>query len=395
MMKIAALAFSFLSKLGGAQIFTYNLLQRLAAKGHDVSLYIPDSEYDLTRELLERLPYPVRPLLWRTNGFFNRMPWLLGWRIRGLQRKHGYDVWQIIGAYPAGVVGAFLAGRVPLVLRSHGDDIQKDAALNYGLRLDPAKETRIADAVRRMDRLVAITQTVSDCYRELGADESKIVEIPNGVSIERFSKQSGRAETRKKLGLQDGELLILTVGRYHHKKGFDIIPAVAAGLKEKGIRFTWLVVGSGSDALSGEIERRGMQECVLCQPGIGVVDAKDSTEGFELPPAELVSLYQAADIFALPSLLETFGRVLIEAMAAGVPVVTTDAPGCRDVVEKDVTGLVAPAGDADAFSGALLQLAEDAALREKLAARARAAVRRYDWDTVVDAYEKLYAELAG
>ena len=98
----------------------------------------------------------------------------------------------------------------------------------------------------------------------------------------------------------------------------------------------------------------------------------------------------SAGMLVLPSLAEGFGLVLIEAMAAGVPVVATDVPGVRDVVRDGETGLLVPAGDAVAVSGALRRVIGEPSLRDRLVSTAGADVRtRFTWDTVLPGYRRL------
>ena len=92
----------------------------------------------------------------------------------------------------------------------------------------------------------------------------------------------------------------------------------------------------------------------------------------------------------LPSLAEGFGLVLIEAMAAGVPVIATDVPGIRDVVRDGVTGLLVPPGDPAALAAAVARLSADPTLRHRLTTAARADVRdRFTWAAVLPAYRRL------
>jgi glycosyltransferase involved in cell wall biosynthesis len=104
-------------------------------------------------------------------------------------------------------------------------------------------------------------------------------------------------------------------------------------------------------------------------------------------------MYLAADIYAFPSLMETFGMVQLEAMAAGAALVSTDAPGCRDVVIHQQNGLQAHAGDVDSFVCQLARLLENQELRENLAGKAKAWVQDYSWANVASQYEDLFAAL--
>jgi glycosyltransferase involved in cell wall biosynthesis len=98
---------------------------------------------------------------------------------------------------------------------------------------------------------------------------------------------------------------------------------------------------------------------------------------------------ESAGILALPSLAEGFGLVLIEAMAAGVPVVATDVPGIRDVVRDGVTGLLVPPGNADALAAAIRRVVGDAGLRKRLIEAARADLPRFTWPAALGQYRRV------
>jgi len=91
--------------------------------------------------------------------------------------------------------------------------------------------------------------------------------------------------------------------------------------------------------------------------------------------------------------METFGMVQLEAMAAGAALISTDAPGCRDVIIHELNGLQAHAGDVDSFTYQLARLLEDQELRKNLSARAKAWVQDYSWANVASQYENLFTAL--
>lgn len=392
-MKIAFLAFNFLPNIGGAQIFTYNVAKRLAERGHELCLYVPRTLYRRFKELEISCPFKVRSIFCMENEIFSISPGLLSGMIKLKQLVGRYDVWQVVGAYPAGYCAMGLRG-VPVVLRTHGTDIQKDEKLNYGDRLNPEKERLIKTTLNGAEKLVALTSSVVECYRELGVPEDKIVEIPNGISVSRFRQETDRAGTRRLAGVGPDEKFILTVGRYHVKKGYELIPDAAEKLSQKGIKFKWLIVGSGTDVLKELVEKKDMSDRIILKEEVGFGHDLGANN-FDAPSEYLLKIYKAADIFVLPSYIETFGMVLIEAMAAGLPVVTTDAPGCRDVVKGGENGLAVNCGDAKGIAEAVENLISDGDLAAGLLARAEKLIGRYDWECVTDEYEKLYMGLTG
>ncbi len=95
----------------------------------------------------------------------------------------------------------------------------------------------------------------------------------------------------------------------------------------------------------------------------------------------------------MPSLLETFGMVLIEAMAAGLPIVSTNAPGCRDVIQHEDNGLLVDPKDPKSLSESIIKIINDENLKNGLIESALKSVKKYDWQFVSKKYESLYKRL--
>src|SRR3989441_10078267 len=111
-----------------------------------------------------------------------------------------------------------------------------------------------------------------------------------------------------------------------------------------------------------------------------------------LPRAEVIQAYASAAIFVLPSLFEPFGTVLLEAMAAGLPVVASAVGGIVDVVADGKTGLLIPPGKPLALAAGLEQLISDSSLRARMAEEARRRASGYSWDLIVPRIVEVYRE---
>ena len=391
-MKIAHLIPQFYPILGGAEICVHNVCQTLAGAGHEavvVTTTPPPAEEP-------PLPYRILRLSPKTGGMFRRLPGLgrqyLLWRLAALQKKHRFDLWQVTMGYYLGVhaVDFFQRHRIPCVLRCCGEDIQKFPEINYGYRLDPTIDTLAKRQYPKFDGFVALTPSVRDEYLAIGVPQEKIKIIPNGVDLDRFNRTPTNQPLKEEIAGKAGKL-ILTVGRYHAKKGFDLIPEIATILKDRHIAFTWLVVGRENDTLSKKFAN-------LDELGIRIItntEKGNTAATFSLPSASLVELYKTADVFAFPTLLETFGMVMVEAMAAGLPIVTTDAPGVRDVVTDGVDGVKVKTGDVASFAAALADVLTNPPRAAALAAGSRAAATAYDWRTVTASYLDFYQEVIG
>jgi glycosyltransferase involved in cell wall biosynthesis len=106
--------------------------------------------------------------------------------------------------------------------------------------------------------------------------------------------------------------------------------------------------------------------------------------------SQMPALYLAHDIFVFPSLMEGLPLVLLEAMATGMPAVTTETCGMADVVEDGVNGLLVPPADTEAVADAVLRLAKSAELRQQLGRAAQNGMRDYTWDRIAKRVERVF-----
>jgi glycosyltransferase involved in cell wall biosynthesis len=163
-----------------------------------------------------------------------------------------------------------------------------------------------------------------------------------------------------------GEPLILTVGRFVEKKGFAYLVEACARLKSAGIPFRCLMVGEDGDQ-SKRIAR--MIEALRLSDVLSIAGPKTQEE--------LRAVYREASVFALPCIVTEDGdrdgipNVLAEAMASGVPIVSTPISGIPELVQHEVEGLLVPARDSEALAGAIARLLADHSLRARLAGAAR------------------------
>jgi len=388
-MKIGILTASFLPKIGGAQVFSYNIGRYLSNSGHTVNTYIPIENY---RELNTNFRSSLIPLPPKFYGAVRKIPYLGLKRARqyliNQQNNQEYDVWLIVATYPSGYVAACLKDHVPIVLRASGEDIQKSSELNYGLRLNRSNEKRIAKTLQSYDHLAALTKSVVKDYLDLNVNEKSITILPNGVDLDWFKPKLTTAAIRKNLSWPIDKDIILTTGRNHPKKGYDMIPYIANSLRSRGLPFKWYVVGLGTDQINRELVSLNLNDHVETINEIGVTS--ESHPELKFPDQQLVNMYQAADIYAFPSMLETFGMVQLEAMAAGTAVVSTDAPGCKDVVTHMDNGLQAISGDKESFTNQVATLLENKQLRKSLSDRASNFVNDYGWPSIASKYESVF-----
>ena len=390
-MKIAHLIAQFYPYFGGAEICVHNVCRNLADSGHSATVICTTPPAGKKPEL----NYEIIHLFPRTCGLLRKMPLIgkiyLEHELSKLQGKHKFDLWQVTMGYPLAIyaVDFFKRNRIPCILRCCGEDIQKYPEIGYGYRLDDKINALAKSKYPRFDGFVALTPDVRVEYEKLGIPAEKIRIIPNGVDTAKFTRiraSLDKAAIKRKYGFSPDRPLLLTVGRYHPKKGFDLIPEIAKMLVRDNLKFEWAIVGKGCDRLEGKIQPAENYKIRTIEDF-----ARSGGLSFSLPSDELVELYCAADVFVLPTLIETFGMVLVEAMAAGLPIVTTDALGVRDVICHGENGLKVPVNAPKATAEAIAMVLNEKALSEKLSSFSlKKAGATYDWSIVTGKYLDLY-----
>jgi glycosyltransferase involved in cell wall biosynthesis len=188
--------------------------------------------------------------------------------------------------------------------------------------------------------------------------------VPNGVHVPAAASPTARMRDAVRL---------LFVGRLVHQKGCDILLDALAGLRH--LPFTLDVVGDGPDRVALEAQAAAA----------GIAD-RVTFAGW-VPRERMGEHFLAAAAFVLPSHIEGMPNAMLEAMAHGLPVVATDVPGNRDLVEHGRTGLLVPPASAEALAAAIERVIGDAGLRARLGAAAREHVaRHHTWCASAGAY---------
>jgi glycosyltransferase involved in cell wall biosynthesis len=231
--------------------------------------------------------------------------------------------------------------------------------------------------------LVAVSPEVRDDLVRLGvAPASKFTVIRLGLDLERRieAPPGARERVRAELGIAVDSFVVSWLGRMTGIKRVDDLLRAFAELRGRGVDAVHLLLGDGPD--------RPELETLAAELGIG--DAVRFT-GFR---ADVGSIYHASDVVALSSANEGTPVSLIEALAAGCPVVTTDVGGAFDVVDEGRAGVLVPFGDLRAFADALEDLARSPGRRRELGeAGRRHVLARYSVERLLDDVDELYRSL--
>jgi phosphatidyl-myo-inositol alpha-mannosyltransferase len=354
---------------GGVQFHVRDLAEHLLDGGHHVSVLAPADDDTPVPPYVSPAGRAV-PV--KYNGSVARVNFgpVSAARVRRWLAEGEFDVLHIHEpATPSLALLAMWAAEGPIVATFHTANLRSRAMQAAYPVLRPGLE--------KVSARIAVSEDARRTVVEhLGGDA---VVIPNGVYVDRFAGAPTRAEW---VG-SPGRPSVAFVGRLDEpRKGLPVLAAAVPAVLERhpGARFLVLGRGDGEEALEG-----------LPAPAAAAVELLGP-----LDDAAKASLLRSVDAYVAPhSGGESFGIVLVEAMSAGAPVVASDLGAFRRVLDDGELGVLFPNGDPAALATALSDLLDDAGRRDDLAARASAAVRRYDWSTVaarvLDVYETVRA----
>jgi len=233
-----------------------------------------------------------------------------------------------------------------------------------------------------IDRIIAISSAIRSVLVDCGIPEERISVVHSGIDLARFSEMPSREEARSRLDLGDDRPVLGSVAALTDHKGHRFLLEAWSRVLADHPRAVLLLAGTG------ELEKQLRQQAAgLPAPG------SVRFLGFQ---ADVPGLLAALDLFVLSSHLEGLCTSLMDAMAAGLPVVATAAGGIPEVVEDGSTGVLVPPRDPAALAGAILDLLADPGRRERLGGAGRESVRRFDRTRTVEGTLAVYSEvLAG
>lgn len=363
------------SRFGGAGRIILRLGQVAQAEGWQVDILTTDivlqravKQHGLGLINLDVIRRKIRPL-WDLAGLVRLWDFL--------RREH----YTIVHTHTSkgGFVGrlaARLAGVPVIVHTAHGFAFHERT--RSWVRLFYSTLERIAS--RWCDRIVSVSEFHRRWALELGiCHPPKILAIPNGIAA-LASPEVIPADLRGELGVREDDLLILSMARLAPDKGLEFLIEAAALLLRSERHFRIAIAGDG------EVRSR-LEELAF---NLGVSD-RVSLLGFREDVSDLLA---ACDLVVLPSLREGLSIALLEAMAAGKPIVATDIGSHRELASQAEIAQLVPPADAPALCEAILQLTRNPVLMARLGAKAQVLFEsQYTEDRMLNNYKQLYFDL--
>jgi phosphatidylinositol alpha-mannosyltransferase len=369
--KIGIVSQSYYPRYGGVTEHVHHTAVELRRRGHQVTIITSrfrKGEMNHS-DHVERIGYNV--LVPFNRGFVDFTVGLtLRQELRRLMREHDFDIVHTHNpAAPSLPVMGIQAAQCPQVATFHSTHPR-------GFLQDLFKDYLTRTVVAKLDARIAVSKTAEESAQLYYPGHYHI--IPNGVDVERFNPASQPFEEWR-----DPERVnLLFVGRLDPRKGVQyLISAMPEIVARTRGRARLLVIGDSY--------LRTRLEAMV--PGA----ARDHVHFMgHVPSADLPRWYATGDVVVSPaSSHESFGIVLLEALATGRSVVASDIPGYRSVLEPDEHALLVPPGDVPALTNAIVTLVDDPARRDELARRGRARALEFAWPKVTERIEAVYLKV--
>ena len=360
---------------GGTATANYYLVREFAQRGLTVDMVTstPSRDQYEVQQVSEavtiyRVPINNHNLHYQTERELLTFMVRAIFKVRELMRDRCYDLCHAWSAVPAGLVAwLFRYGRgLPYIVCMRGSDVP-----GYDIRyrwLYPF----IKPIIRTIWAGAAVSTANSYELKQLALRTLPclpIEVIPNGIDVDSF--KPGPARTSG-----DAAPQVLCVARLVERKGITDLLEAAAQVRAAGRRFRVRLVGHGDRA---KFLRRRCTELGLDD----VVEFVGYVKHFDIP-----RIYAEADIFVLPSLNEGMPNVVLEAMAAGLPIITTYTGGTSELIRGN--GIIVPMRTPGAIAKAITELLDDVDLRASMGRRSRQIAESLGWSYVADGYQALY-----
>jgi phosphatidylinositol alpha-mannosyltransferase len=355
----------------GVNIHVSSLERRLTRMGHDVKIIAPSSGNvsgfgDKFIRIGTPIPIPVGGTICRVTISLR-----LGPTIKSVLRQENFDIIHLHEPFMPMLCSAILrfsnTANVATFHAFGGTPGYKFAR--------PISTIMLRRRLRKLDGKIAVSQAAMEFASKHVPGYYNI--IPNGIDLELFSPDVSPISE-----FCDGKLNILFVGRLEKQKGVNYLIKAYRRVRQEVPNSRLIIVGPGT-------RLRGKYEKEVLRSGL-----KDVIFVGGKPQSELPQYYKTADVFCAPATgLESFGIVLLEAMAVGKPIVATNIEGYNSVLTHGVEGLLVPPKNEEMLARALVSLLTNESLRQQMAARARLKAMEYSWEHIAQRVLNYYARI--
>ncbi|WP_424683201.1 glycosyltransferase family 4 protein [Frateuria sp. YIM B11624] len=372
-MRIGIVSETYPPEINGVALTVQGLAIGLAARGHTIELVRPRQH--------QRSPVEPGVLVQEVRGMALprypglRMGWPAGRLLHERWRRLPPDALYIATEGPLGRSALRAAGRLGIPVATGFHTRFDDYAAHYGVgALAPAVRRYLCRFHRRSDATLVPTNALADELRGLGVANVRV--LRRAVDSARFHPALRDASLRTAWGADGSTPVVLYVGRIAPEKNLELAVQTFRAIQQQvpGARYVWVGDGPARAALAA------------AHPDFLFVGTQQGDA--------LARHYASADLFSFPSLSETFGNVVIEALAAGLPVVAFDQGAAREHLQHGSNGYCIALGDEAAFVAAAVTLAGNPGLIRHVGRAARASIERLSPAAVLSDFENLLRGLS-
>lgn len=302
----------------------------------------------------------------------------------GVAVKQKVDLLHAHFACPEGFVAklAKKSVRKPLVVTLHGSDILTEPSIGYGDRLHRYHNDMVRKVFESADKVLVASRAVFNEALKMGCDRGKLECLPNGVNLDRFAYgKLNNYWVRERLGVGNRPL-VLTVRALVPKNGVEYFIVAASTVLKHCPETLFVIVGDGP-------LRPTLEKLVNDLDLTGNVVFLSKVTYRDIP-----YYFSACDVFVIPSIMEAFGLVTVEAMACGKPVIGTNVGGIPDTIENGKNGFLVPPRDPQSLAEKIILLLENQDFRKEMGAAGREmAEKRFDINKRIGRIMEIYLEL--
>ncbi len=387
-MRIAFFTNNYLPRPSGVAHAIENLRIELENLGHDVFIFAP--RYSKTDKENNRLFRYKSFRIHKKLGPLRSIPFPHSAKLKKQIKELNLDIIHSHHPYLLGKTAQKYARElnIPLIFSLHTPYYQYLGHLigNFGEAIDGLLLEIVSKYANKCDAIIVPTNAVKESLNK-GNIIPPIYALPSGINLDMFSTIA-KKNANKKLNIDESKIVLLTIGRLSYEKNIDfLIEAFYETNKILGKRtncyknIKFIIIGSGSQKikLQSISKSLGLENIV--------------TFAGKIPYNKLPLYYNTSDIFLYSSLIDTQGLTLCEAMASGLPIVSTDqAMGPRSLIKNNKIGyLVRP--DIKIFSQRVIELINDKEKRKKFSENAKIEAKKYDRKILAKKLEKIYMTL--
>ena len=382
-MKIALIPGAFFPAPGGAQVQVHNLANKLIDSKVEVDCYLFDKT-NLTNNkykiyILNRFILSITFLL---KYYFNfEFLYFLKLYLSKIIKLNDYDLWHFnfLNYKSLLLIKILKKLNQKIIVTFQGVDIQIEKEIDYGYRLDKKYDQFLREIVFEVDKFTCLSQTIKNDLKKIGISEEKLILIPNAVDLKKFENNMSNSRQKNKI------LRLITVARYSpKKKGFDLLPRLSKILIDSKIKFQWTILGKNTSELSKyEIIKQNSSYFKILDD---VTNFKDEY----LPSKDLIMEYMESDLYVNLSRIESFGITFVEALAAGIPIISFDTKGANEIIINNYNGFIVKEGEIEKFGEKIQDIHNKPELIEKLKVGINETALKYDLNLVTKKFLNIY-----